>query len=384
MPSTPAEPNFLRHRQWMWWMIEPEPASASDASEPDGVGQLAWPVGAVADRLGVAASTLRSWDRRHGIGPTSRTGGRHRRYSESDIRRVALMARLTAHGIPAQAAADALQGMDDAAVTARLGTSSSGAVNAGERGPGAGGGAPAEPDDQLRSPATANAHHRATDRAPAEPAAIDAIVRAAGALDGHKLSTLYRQALRQYDVAGAWGEVFVPALQRIGELWARGEAGVEVEHLASELLQSELRGVSRANRLRLVGPPVMLANADNEMHHLPLLALEAGLAGRSVASLFLGPRLPTEALIDAVLRTRPQVLFLWASLSRRHREPLWEGLSLIDWSLTVVVGGPGWPKVMQHHNPHVTLRKVGDFVSAVDLLVEVNTIDGGHADPASR
>lgn len=362
-------------------MNEPEPAVTRDLRMPDGVPSLAFPVGAVADRLGVAASTLRSWDRRHGIGPTSRTGGRHRRYSESDIRRVALMARLTAHGIPAQAAADALQTMDDDAVIARL---APGAAATSDHGPGDRAEALTEPDVHSGSRAGAGGQHGTPDPAAPEASAIDAIVRAAGALDGHGLSTLYRRALRQHDVAGAWGEVFVPALQRIGELWARGEAGVEVEHLASELLQSELRGVSRANRLRLVGQPVMLANADNEMHHLPLLALEAGLAGRSVASLFLGPRLPTEALIDAVIRTRPQVLFLWASLSRRHREPLWEGLSLIDWPLTVVIGGPGWPEGIEHHNRHVTLRQVGDFVSAINVLVEANATDVRRPGPSAR
>ncbi len=40
-----------------------------------------------------------------------RTSGNHRRYTELDIRRVELMARLTAQGVPAQSAADSVLSM---------------------------------------------------------------------------------------------------------------------------------------------------------------------------------------------------------------------------------------------------------------------------------
>ena len=41
------------------------------APEPVGRGaEPGWPIGAVAERLGIAAPTLRSWDRRHGVGPS--------------------------------------------------------------------------------------------------------------------------------------------------------------------------------------------------------------------------------------------------------------------------------------------------------------------------
>ena len=63
---------------------------------------------------GIAAPTLRSWDRRHGVGPSLRTSGNHRRYTELDIRRVLLMSRLTAQGVPAQSAADSVLAMDAA------------------------------------------------------------------------------------------------------------------------------------------------------------------------------------------------------------------------------------------------------------------------------
>ncbi len=50
-------------------------------------------VAAVARRLGVAPSTLRTWDRRYGLGPSAHTAGAHRRYSPADVARLMVMRR---------------------------------------------------------------------------------------------------------------------------------------------------------------------------------------------------------------------------------------------------------------------------------------------------
>lgn len=57
-------------------------------------------VAAVASRLGVAPATLRTWDRRYGLGPSEHTAGAHRRYSASDLARLVAMRSLTLDGVP--------------------------------------------------------------------------------------------------------------------------------------------------------------------------------------------------------------------------------------------------------------------------------------------
>jgi len=75
-------------------------------STPDGAagGRVSAPaapltVAAVAARLGVAPATLRTWDRRYGLGPSERSAGSHRRYSASDVERLLVMRRLTLDGV---------------------------------------------------------------------------------------------------------------------------------------------------------------------------------------------------------------------------------------------------------------------------------------------
>src|SRR3954454_7563471 len=62
--------------------------------------------GAVARRLGVAVTTLRTWHQRYGLGPSHHVPGQHRRYTPEDMERLEVMRRLTAQGVaPAEAAA---------------------------------------------------------------------------------------------------------------------------------------------------------------------------------------------------------------------------------------------------------------------------------------
>ncbi len=64
-------------------------------------------VAAVAQRLGVAPATLRTWDRRYGLGPSGHAAGAHRRYSADDLARLVVMRRLALDGVAPQDAAKA-------------------------------------------------------------------------------------------------------------------------------------------------------------------------------------------------------------------------------------------------------------------------------------
>lgn len=62
-------------------------------------------VAAVSVRLGVSPSTLRTWERRYGLGPGGRAAGTHRRYQPEDVARLARMVELIRQGVSAADAA---------------------------------------------------------------------------------------------------------------------------------------------------------------------------------------------------------------------------------------------------------------------------------------
>ncbi len=315
--------------------------------------QLSWPVGVVADRVGLAPSTLRSWERRYGIGPSERTTGNHRRYSHVDVLRVLAMARLTASGVPAQAAASAALalGNDD---LLREAPERSGLEG------------PAHEESSLSDDGAPSSYRKV--EADPLPATSRAIVSAASVHDAATLSHLLRQVMREPDLIGAWENTLAPALRMIGSLWEQGQMGIDAEHLASELLGSELRAITRAAGLRLASVPVLLATADDEQHHLPVLALEAELARHGVACSFLGPRMPSEAISRAVERTGSDRIFLWASMPR-GRDTAVVTVPPGAHPVRVVLGGPGWPHELPQGIGPVEVVRVPSFRGAFDSLM---------------
>ena len=84
-----------------------EPAAAAPA--PLALPPADLSVAAVARRIGVAPATLRTWDRRYGLGPSQHAAGSHRRYGPADVARLEVMRRLIHAGVnPADAARAAL------------------------------------------------------------------------------------------------------------------------------------------------------------------------------------------------------------------------------------------------------------------------------------
>ncbi|MFC0431966.1 MerR family transcriptional regulator [Kutzneria buriramensis] len=281
-------------------------------------GEPEWTPGALARMLGVSPNTLRTWDRRYGLGPTVREDGRHRRYSEGDERRLRRMVALTASGMSTAAAA---------------------AIARGE-----------SAESQSPGPAV-------EPLAPA--AAVRGFLRAAARLDAPLMRDLARRLIAEHDVATAWEQVFTPVLVELGN----GSA-IEVEHMASASVQHALRQIPAAQeRGRL---PVLLACAPDEQHTLPLDALAAVLSERGCAHRSLGPRVPAPALVKAVDQLRPSATVVWA-----HTVAL-AGLVPLDDLLasghtTVVVAGPGWmPEAVP---PEV--RQVRSLRGAVDVVSEI-------------
>lgn len=62
-------------------------------------------VAVVARMLGIAPATLRTWDRRYGLGPSVHVAGAHRKYAPEDVARLEAVHRLVLSGVtPAEAA----------------------------------------------------------------------------------------------------------------------------------------------------------------------------------------------------------------------------------------------------------------------------------------
>jgi transposase-like protein len=134
-------------------------------------------VAAVAARLGVAPSTLRTWDRRYGLGPSGRAAGSHRRYTADDVARLEEMRRLTLAGAaPSDAARVAAEGV---------------------------------PSPTSMAPFVPNATDLGVPDVLADPLSVAA---AAVAADVPCLRRMLATAVREHGLLAMWTEVALPAL----------------------------------------------------------------------------------------------------------------------------------------------------------------------------
>jgi DNA-binding transcriptional MerR regulator len=244
-----------------------------------------FPVGAVAERVGVPIPTLRSWNLRYGVGPAGHSPGRHRLYSEADIAVVERMRELIDEGVsPGSAARAAL----DAVV-------------------------PAAPD-------------------------AASLITSAFNLDVVAVGRQLDRYLRHFGVVDTWEQLVRPAFSAI-DARQRDEGGcIDVEHALSWTVSRSLQ------RLPIApddAPTIILACTETETHTLALEALRAALGDRGRGALMLGADVPRTALIDAVERNGDSVtVVLWSQTTQTA--DVATAKAVIGADAQLMVGGPGW------------------------------------------
>jgi DNA-binding transcriptional MerR regulator len=310
-------------------------------------------VAAVARRIGVAPGTLRTWARRYGIGPTAHEAGTQRRYGAADLSRLITMRRLMLEGVSAADAARAALEQTERVSRRSLRRARS---------------ALAEPVTRRTGRARPAGGGRVVPLRDASPAARG-LARAAMTLDPVACSSLLAASLERRGVVETWQDMVLPVLVGVGERWRATGRGIEVEHLLCECVEDELRAVARALRNPRNVPAVLLAALAPDEHALPLHALAAALAERRVAVRMFGGGVPVGALSDAMTRTGPAVVFLWAQGVQGSIDPAQlAGLPEIRPRPLLALGGPGWREPDPQHAA-LAVRRVDDLPSAVQVVV---------------
>lgn len=331
--------------------VEAAGADVSEATPPPTTEAPRLSVAAAARRLGVAPATLRTWDRRYGIGPTGHTPGRHRRYSPDDTARLELMQHALVRGAsPADAARFALAvrlpdaddrprsvtapAADPVADTAVADTA---VADSGENGHPLL--AHTDGTGEVGSRVRVGGHVL---RLPGAGRQARGLGRAALALDSAAARALLVESIDARGVDVAWNEVVRPVLAAVAERWAYTGAGIEIEHLLSDCVVGVFGAHAAAGRTDTDVRPVLLAGMPGEQHTLPMVVLSAALADKRVPWRSLGSDLPREALVAAIRRTAPVAVVLWSQMTPTADAALLRTLPRTRPLFRTFAAGPGW------------------------------------------
>jgi DNA-binding transcriptional MerR regulator len=252
----------------------------------------------------VAPATLRTWDRRYGLGPSEHIEGEHRRYCPGDLAKLTMMRRLIIAGVaPVEAAAQAKEFNGEIKLAKIV------------------------KDLEVREDV------------------VDALYKGLEAFDRAFVEATLASEIAKYGVEGAWADVIVPTLFLIGQEWEINQRGIEIEHLFSEILKRTMNNRIVELKKPLNPRPVLIAAVGEELHSLPLHALAAALCERNIETYVLGARTPLSALSAMISRCAPPAIFLWAQLPHNADAKYWREIPAIRPAPRVVIGGPGWDAI---------------------------------------
>jgi MerR family transcriptional regulator, light-induced transcriptional regulator len=243
-------------------------------------------IGELARRLGLSQDVLRAWERRYGLLKPVRSPGGFRLYTSADEQRVRRMRSYLADGLATAEAARATLAEQDE-----------------------------QPAEEPPVPPTevdeAAPQAGVTPPAPSHtlPNLAAELRRTLDAFDEPAAEAVLDRLFTEFTVETTLREVLLPYLRELGARWAQDEAGVDVEHFASNLLRARLASLARGwggGR----GPRAVLACPPGELHDLPLLAFGVVLHRSGWRVVYLGADTPLPDLRHTVAEVHPDAVVL--------------------------------------------------------------------------
>ena len=270
------------------------------------------PVRIVAQRTGLTPDVLRAWERRYKAVKPTRSAGGPRHYTDSDIERLALLARASRSGrqigqlVPlSNEELSRLIAGDERESRERVGLG---------------------PDQ------------------PAVESYLSTALMAVEEFDGHRLEQTLRSAILRLPADEALDQVIGPLLFTIGSLWHQGLLRPANEHLATTTIRRVLVWMSGLAVPEHSAPMVIVGTPMNQLHELGAMLAATTAAANGWRVAYLGPNLPADELARAVQHVRADALAL--SIVYPTDDPelpadLRELKRLLPASTGLVIGGSG-------------------------------------------
>lgn len=242
---------------------------------------------AVLLETGLAADTLRAWERRYGLPTPQRTAGGHRLYSQYDIETIKWLIARQAEGLSISRAVD-LWNEHIASDTDPLA-----------------GYAPSSMIGALTSPA---------------PQSLDTTLDALRAqwitacmnFSETNAEQALNKAFSMFSVEAVCTEVLQKGMSEIGDLWYENRASVQQEHFASGLAMRRLDALLSASPIPSRTQTILVGCPPGEWHTFTPLLLSLFLRRRGLNVIYLGANVPADRFAETAQKVKANLVILVA------------------------------------------------------------------------
>jgi|SRR5450755_684302 DNA-binding transcriptional MerR regulator len=270
---------------------------------------------AVAQQTGIAAPTLRAWERRYDLLSPERAGNDYRLYSERDIVLIRWLKERVDSGMSISQAI---------ALFHHLCAEHEQLSNVAENPPATPVASQSfESPTRPQEPALASAKEEtlydwsqlvSSSARSSYPAThtMDLIqkrlIDAFRYLDEQTATTLMGSVLTMYPVEQVCLELITPTMWQIGQLWAEGQITISVEHFASNFFHALLANLFHGTPCSHEGPPTIVCCAPGEQHELAALMLSLFLRRYGMRIAYLGQSIETSGLLNTIKVLSPPLV----------------------------------------------------------------------------
>ncbi|MBK9781082.1 MAG: MerR family transcriptional regulator [Anaerolineales bacterium] len=269
---------------------------------------------AVLRETGLAADTLRAWERRYGLPTPQRTAGGHRLYSQYDIETIKWLIARQAEGLSISRAVDLwneqiASNIDPLAALAPVGMI-------------------------LAQNVSTNSSTDTT---------LDAIraewVTACMNFNEVQAEQALNKAFSIFPVEAVCVEVLQKGMSEIGTLWYENRANVQQEHFASGLAMRRLDALLSASPTPTRPQTVVVGCPSSEWHTFTPLLLALFLRRRGLNIIYLGANVPADHFAESAIKVKASLVVLVAQTlsSAAHLQHV--ALSLSSQKVPVGFGG---------------------------------------------
>ncbi|MEW6241314.1 MAG: B12-binding domain-containing protein [Chloroflexota bacterium] len=239
----------------------------------------------VLKETGLAADTLRAWERRYGMPMPERTPGGHRLYSQRDIETIKWLMARQAEGLSISRAVDLWNEQT------------------------------ASGSDPLAGAASRALSSPAPTLAPADTS-LDALraewIASCLKFNETAAEQTLNQAFSMFPVEAVCTNILQRALSEIGELWYGNRASVQQEHFASALAMRRLDALLAASPAPSRKQTVIVGCPADEWHAFTPLLLALLLRRRGLNVIYLGANVPNVQFAETASAVRADLVILIA------------------------------------------------------------------------
>ena len=289
-----------------------------------------YPIRTISELTGVPTTTLRAWERRHGLLKPSRTPKGHRLYSSQDVDLINEIVKL-------------LKANHTISEAIRI-------VN--------------NPELRTTVSSYSDGHWQGYQQR---------MIKSIENFNTDNLDRTYNEALSIYPIDMVTEHVIIPILKTLGERWDSREAGIAEEHFFSAFLRNKLGARLHHESTRTKGSKILVSCLPGEHHELGLLLFSIAALGHGYQILYLGTNMPVEQLPIVAERTQVAALLISATSVDSWTDDLTSKLKQCINTVNIpVVFGGRFSDVYSDQLHHLGGQCLGsDHVRAIDKMQSI-------------